>query len=652
MKKIYSTIILALSFANIFAQAPNWVWANGAQGTQDDSGRGICTDVNGNVYVTGRFNSPTLTFGSYVITSTGGGNDIFIAKYDALGNVLWVKGALGQGESYDIAVDASGNVFISGIFYPPNIIFGADTLINTAWMTSDVFVAKYDSAGNELWAKSAGGSGDEYSSGICTDTSGNVFVTGSFYSSSITFGSATLNNPFFGSDMFIVKFDTVGNALWAKNTFGDGYEGGEGICIDATGDVFVLGNFGSTMSIFDGDTIINAGSSDFFVVKYSNSGNFLWVKSSGGIDFEYGSSITADEIGNIFITGKYSGMELPLNTDTLLNSSGGFEIFLIRYDNSGNEIWAKSIGGVDSDLSFGIDNDIDGNVFITGVFESATIAFATIVLTNSSMAGSDDIFVAKYDNSGNVIWAKNVGNSAEEASYALSSDISGNVFITGEFYSSAINFGSTVLMTSGGFSNYFVAKLDRCVIESFTQSPYICNGGVFNVGTQNYNASGTYQDTLTTISGCDSIVYTYLTVYPVFDETIDFFINSGDSIEVFGQVYTGAGTYIDTVNSAVGCDTIFTINIFIATSIKTIGNSTAIIDIFPNPFTTQTTIDLNSDYKNATIKIIDVLGKELKRINFSGKQIVLEREELNNGIYFIQIISEDKLIATNKIIIN
>ena len=114
-------------------------------------------------------------------------------------------------------------------------------------------------------------------------------------------------------------------------------------------------------------------------------------------------------------------------------------------------------------------------------------------------------------------------------------------------------------------------------------------------------------------------------------------------------------TYTVTVND--GCTSpsaaaTVTITVITCTGIQSLTETNSIVQIYPNPFTSETTIDFNADYKNATLKIIDVLGKELKRINFSGKQVILEREELKAGMYFIQIISENKIISTNKIIIN
>ena len=174
------------------AQPPNWQWAKNTSSNNFAEGRGISTDANGNSYVTGVFASHTLTFNSTTLTKAGGNFDIFIAKYDATGNLLWAKGAPGNSDDYgqSITTDANGNAYITGQFggtvYPlDSIIFDSITLFNVPNRNS-LFIAKYDSMGKVLWAKSVGG----YSVGetIRADGSGNVYIAGHF-GPTISFGS-------------------------------------------------------------------------------------------------------------------------------------------------------------------------------------------------------------------------------------------------------------------------------------------------------------------------------------------------------------------------------------------------------------------------------------------------------------------------------
>ena len=458
-----------ISILSVNAQTPNWQWAKSAGGTGSAFGLIVSTDAIGNVFMTGYFKSPTITFGTTTLTNAGS-NDIFIVKYDATGNVLWAKSV---GGAYDergqsVSTDASGNVFMTGYFISPTISFGTTTLTNTyaSNLYSDFFIVKYDTSGNVLWAKSAEGAYDDSGQSVSTDASGNVFITGIYYSPTITFGTTTLTkaNPTSNySDIFIVKYDASGNMLWATSAE-DGLfnDDGRSLSTDASGNVFIAGYFASPTITFGTTTLTNTNSSwDIFIVKYDSSGNVLWAKSAGGTAYDIGNSVSTDAIGNVFMTGIYYSPTITFGITTLTNANNVADIFIVKYDASGNVLWAKSAEGTWYDLSYGVCTDVIGNVFITGAFYSPTITFGTTTLTNVNAA--NDIFIVKYDASGNVLWAKSAGGTGYDEGYAVSTDASGNVFLTGNFGSPNINFGTTTLTntdTTGSFRDIFIAKLD------------------------------------------------------------------------------------------------------------------------------------------------------------------------------------------------
>ena len=458
-----------ISILSVNAQTPNWQWAKSEGGTSFETSDGVCTDAIGNVFMTGYFKSPTITFGTTTLTNAGS-NDIFIVKYDATGNVLWAKSV---GGAYDergqsVSTDASGNVFMTGYFISPTISFGTTTLTNTyaSNLYSDFFIVKYDTSGNVLWAKSAEGAYDDSGQSVSTDASGNVFITGIYYSPTITFGTTTLTkaNPTSNySDIFIVKYDASGNMLWATSAE-DGVfnDDGRSVSTDASGNVFIAGYFASPTITFGTTTLTNTNSSwDIFIVKYDSSGNVLWAKSAGGTAYDIGNSVSTDAIGNVFMTGIYYSPTITFGITTLTNANNVADIFIVKYDASGNVLWAKSAEGTWYDLSYGVCTDVIGNVFITGAFYSPTITFGTTTLTNVNAA--NDIFIVKYDASGNVLWAKSAGGTGYDEGYAVSTDASGNVFLTGNFGSPNINFGTTTLTntdTTGSFRDIFIAKLD------------------------------------------------------------------------------------------------------------------------------------------------------------------------------------------------
>ncbi|MEO8146831.1 MAG: T9SS type A sorting domain-containing protein [Bacteroidia bacterium] len=463
MKTKLGLLIILLSvffvYENINAQAPGWLWANGAGGSDYDYGTGISSDASGNVLVTGYFHSPSITFGTTNLTNAGD-DDLFVVKYDASGNVIWAKSAGGadNDDGSGISTDASGNVLATGYFYSDSITFGMTTLSNSG--SSDIFIAKYDTTGNGLWAKSIGGNNQDYSSGISTDASGNVMVIGYFRSTSITFGTTILTNTNVGSsDIFIAKYDASGNVLWAKSAGGANYDYSYGISTDVSGNVLITGGFESDSMTFGTITLTNAGAKNIFVVKYDPLGNVLWAKSIEGSDIDDGVGISTDVNGNVLVTGDFYSPSITCGTIALANE-GNSDVFIAKYDTSGNVLWAKSAGGTGYDYGAGISTDANGNVLVTGFFDSPSITFGTTTLTNGGNNGTPDIFILKFNAMGNTLWAKSVGGTSNDYDYGISTDVNGNILLTGGFFSPSITFGTTTL-TNAGVRDFFVAKLDN-----------------------------------------------------------------------------------------------------------------------------------------------------------------------------------------------
>ncbi len=456
MKRTITILAIVLTSANSFEQAPVWSWANSAGGTTPDRGNSVSADASGNVFMTGYFNSPTITFGTTTLTNEGNTN-IYIAKYDTDGNVLWAKsagGTLSDGGN-SVSTDASGNVFMTGYFSSAAITFGTTTLTNAG--AYSVFIVKYDADGTVLWAESAGGTSSDYGTSVSTDASGNVFITGYFSSPTINFGTTTLTNAG-NNDIFIVKYDADGTVLWAESAGGTSSDAGASVSTDASGSVFVTGEFSSPTITFGTTTLTNAGNTDVFIVKYGDAGTALWAKSADCTSFDGGTGVSTDASGNVYMTGYFNSPAVTFGTTTLTNA-GLYNIFIVKYDAAGTVLWAESAGGTSSDFGYSVAAADGGYLFITGLFSSPTINFGTTTLPNSGSASTNDIFIAQYDAAGTVIWAASAGATFNDVGYSVSVDASGSVFVTGEFTSPAINFGSTTLTNSGVF-DIFIVKLN------------------------------------------------------------------------------------------------------------------------------------------------------------------------------------------------
>jgi len=212
MVKKFTLILLVL--ISTISNAQNCFWAKSAGGTNSDNSNAITTDLNGNVFVTGEFIG-SITFGSTTLTGSGSSTG-FIVKYTPTGTVIWAQLLNGKGNG--MTTDNIGNLYVIGNYYGTKL-FGTISL--TAIGYEDIFVAKYDATGNVMWAASTGGNKHDDGNSIVMDGAGNIYLTAKFYSDSVNFGSTTLyhdsNSINSNPDMLIAKYDaTNGNMLWVK----------------------------------------------------------------------------------------------------------------------------------------------------------------------------------------------------------------------------------------------------------------------------------------------------------------------------------------------------------------------------------------------------------------------------------------------------
>jgi len=258
----------------------------------------IAVDSANNAYVTGPFNSQTATFGNITLTnSTSYDENFFVVKYDTDGNVVWAKafGGVGSADSTGIAIDAIGNLYVTGTFYSTNITFGSVVLTNLGLSSYDIFLAKLDNTGNVLWAQSAGGGDDsDFARSLGLDPAGNVLLGGTFLSTLANVRNFDPDNPYpHQSRIFMAKYDTSGNVQWVKSAGGNGYNNLNGLRYDTSGNFCITGDYSSPTAVFDGVIITNAYSpySQIFLTKYDNVGNAVWARSAGGTSYDTASSV-------------------------------------------------------------------------------------------------------------------------------------------------------------------------------------------------------------------------------------------------------------------------------------------------------------------------------------------------------------------------
>lgn len=458
-------VLFLIAAVHITKAQTTWQWAKSAGATGSEATTGTVVDASGNVYAVGWYTSATITFGGTTLTNPGSfTGDMFVAKYDATGNVLWAKtfGGVDGEIGNSIAIDASGNIYVAGWFTSSAMVMDTYTLTNAGTTSSDMFVAKMDPSGNTLWAKSGGGTSGDRGLSVAVDASGNVFVTGAFNSNSISFGSGGLTNAGTNtSDIFLVKYNASGNVQWAQSAGGSANDLANGVAADSLGNAYITGYFSSSNINF-GTGIINnntANTQDVFITKYNGSGTAAWVQRAGGSMDDYANAI-AIRGNRLYITGGFNSASIAVGTTTLNNNSAGTSDFVLaRYDLNGNAQWATEAGDTDSEAGNGIATDAAGNVFVGGYYISNTITFGTNTLTNA-VGGYRDLFVAAYTSGGFAAWA----NTATAASYdetanAVAATSNGSdVYVGGSFNSSVASFGAHNVYKGCG-DDVFVAKL-------------------------------------------------------------------------------------------------------------------------------------------------------------------------------------------------
>jgi hypothetical protein len=403
---IVLTICLVLSTV-LNAQVMGIQWNTFAGSMNWDRGTGIATDGAGNIYIVGYCSD---AWGS-PINGHPGGHATFMAKFDGNANLVW-NTFMGSGNfdyGFDIAMDESGNIYITGYSFAT---WG--TPLNAHAGSTDVFVAKLDNNGNLLWNTFLGCSSADSGESITVTNTGTIYVTGL---SPATWGTPL--NPYTGSDdAFVAKLDTNGGLVW--NTFLGSSSGdlGYGIALDGSENVFVTGSSYATWG-----TPINAhaGDNDVFVAKLSSAGALTWNTFLGSSSADMGYGITIDFGGSAIVTGfSNATWGTPLNPYT-----GSDDVFVAKIEPDGVLIWNTFMGGSQNDYGRGVATDPAGNIYVTGYCNSG---WGNPI---NPHAGDWDMVVARLDLDGNRWWHTFLGSSEEDRARGISIYDWENIFVVG-----------------------------------------------------------------------------------------------------------------------------------------------------------------------------------------------------------------------------
>jgi hypothetical protein len=378
----------------------------------------------------------------------------------------WIKSATGDADARCVTVDDSNSIYIAGSFL--NQITLDNLSLTSINYSSDIYLIKLDNEGNVLWGKSIKGEWTEYCRKVDTDPQGNVILAGEFCSNTATIDSITLINthqtPFPDEstfDIFIVKFNSEGDLLWAKSGGGIYHEHANSVCTDHLGNVFIFGNFMSPVVTFDNLSLYNTGNLDLMLIKYDRNGNATWAKSAIGSGQENAWSVKTDLNNNVYIAGSYRSSSISFDNFTLINSSNYFDLYLVKYNPNGSVIWVKSASGEKWDDANAISVDEENNVYLAGHFNSDTLYFDSTTLYLSNIAHSNiDMYILKLNSTGNIVWAKNSTGSAWIYPHSVSTHGANHIAIVGTFtgnnFGNTEYFGTNAITTFGSYDIFLV----------------------------------------------------------------------------------------------------------------------------------------------------------------------------------------------------
>jgi len=454
---------------------------NKANSANSDDGQDLAVDTLGNVYVAGVLDTGALDFGT--------DGRLYVAKHLPSGQLAWERiiGGIGQDvRARSIAVDATGQVFVTGFVQGTNVDFGGGQTVTKS--NESILLWKLNTRGQTQWVHAIGGQTGARDEGleVAADSSGSVYVSGRFKTNSgqtIDFdpgpGSAlrgTGNN----SEGFIAKYDASGAFQWVHQAAGSAdNQQADALTLGGSGAIYVAGRITSAVDFINpnGSTAASlamdaasGNTTDSYVLKLDANGAFLWAKRIGGADIDIATAVATDSTENVYVGGLFrSTVDFNQDGTTDASANGVQDPFLIKLNSAGTYQWGEAIGSDASDSTLGSGSDrilgiavaADGTIHAVGRFTGrADFNPGTGVFALQS-AGGEDGFILRLDADGDFQLARRFGSTGEDGARGIAVGTGNSVNIAGTFAGTAtLNVGDgSDALTSSGTSDLFVAKI-------------------------------------------------------------------------------------------------------------------------------------------------------------------------------------------------
>jgi hypothetical protein len=384
------------------ASGPDWTWVRTIGGNRSDSASSMAADRTGNVYVAGVFGG-TNVIGTNVLIAPPNAQNIFLAKYDALGLPVWARQAGNEKSdtSTSMAIDGADRILLAGYYTSSNITFGATTLYNAKPGQKDGFVAQFGADGQAFWAIGFGGDGEDRCNGVAVDTDNNVYFVGDFGSQTFSLGPLLVTNAG-GQDVLVAKLDARGNVLWARTAGYSGSHEGTAIAVNSNQHIYITGQIWGLIR-FGTNELDSHFDYDMFLAKYESSGQLSWARQMDCMGIIGPRDLALDRSGNPVVSGYFSS-SCPMDQRMLI-SHGSQDAFLAKFDPTGKVLWAVEMGGPGMDDAKSLAVDGANRLLVCGSFEQ-TMHVGDLELTTG---GQRDAFFALFDENGTPLWAKQAG---------------------------------------------------------------------------------------------------------------------------------------------------------------------------------------------------------------------------------------------------
>ncbi|WP_324673487.1 SBBP repeat-containing protein [Hymenobacter sp. GOD-10R] len=474
-----ASLFVASTFSNSHAQsvaAPNWQWAKKLASVSSYVQTSATEPATGNTYVGGSFIS-TTTFGNQTFTAFG--IDGFIAKHDVQGNILWARqigGSNSGARVADMALDASGNIYVVGNL-SASTNFSPTFVLNPVSTGSNLYVVKYDPSGTVLWARCFGApansDGELLGRAVAISPSGLVYIATQLKGQA-RFDAVQLENQL-DAGPALIQLSSTGNVNWARVATVQTpratslssdlvYDLG----IDSNESPYFAGSFSGSIRFNSYTLTASANLGSVFLAHYDTQGNLQWATQSATSSSGVASlgALVTDAVGNSYLTGTFTNDYKSKTGISFgpypLNSQGGEDVFVVKYNATGTPTWARSFGSKNNDRGNALRLAPNGNILLGG-----GVAGTTTITPELTLVGLNEFdlyaFIISFTEQGNIQWS-NQGKGSSLIN-SITTDRAGNLYVGGQGGYNTV-FGNLPSLTINGYG--FIARLSSTVLSTHT----------------------------------------------------------------------------------------------------------------------------------------------------------------------------------------